>query len=149
MRPVRIRVVKRFPHPPDRAYAWLTDFDDADAQRTGAVVVARRVVERAPGRVVYEGETEVLGRRSWARTEVLLSPPDRWTARVVAGPREGSVTSYRLRPVEGGCEIEVAYDFVLKGKTWLLRLAKPFVARDLRRMWDGYAASMDAELRQA
>ena len=150
MRPVEIRLVRRFPFPRDRAFAWLTDFQDEDAATAGAVVTARRVVERGPKRVVYEGETAVLGSRASSRTEVDLAPPDAWRARVTAGPRVGSTTDYRLVPVEGGggCELTVTYRFVVRpaGRMVALRLLKPLVRRELVRMWDGFSAAMARDL---
>jgi hypothetical protein len=149
--PVRIRVTRRFPFPRDAAYAWLTDFDDADAGRAGAVVEERRVLERGPRRVVYEGVTQVLGRRSLSTTEVALDPPARWRAVVTKGPRTGSETDYELVPTPDGCRLTVDYRFVLQDpkKHFVLRLAKPLVARDLGKMWDGFGAAMDRELRGA
>lgn len=149
MKPVHIRVACSFPHPRDEAYAWLTDFDDGDAERAGAVVELRRVVERAKDRVVYEGETEVLGRRAWARTEVKLAPPDAWRADVTAGPRTGSFTTYRLVPSSSSsCALTVDYHFVFPqaARMLLLRVAKPLVKRELEKMWAGYAAAMRVEL---
>lgn len=149
MGPVRIRVVRRFPFPRDAAYAWLTDFEDADAARAGAVVEMRRVVARSPGRVVYEGETAVLGRRSWSRTDVALQPPDRWHARVTDGPRTGSETRYHLVPAaEGGCALTVDYDFVLQPKARMLalRVLKPLVKRELEKMWDGFEAAIAQDI---
>ena len=146
--PVHIRVVQRFDRPLADAYAWLTDFTEDDAKHAGAVIQTRKVRERGPKRVVYEGETEVLGRRIWGVSEVDLAPPDRWEARVVEGPRKGSRTTYHLVPRGAGCEITVDYRFVLDDprRFLLLRVAKPLVARELRKMWRGFAAAMSREL---
>lgn len=149
-RPIRIRIVQDFPHPPEAAYAWLTDFDDGDTQRTDAVIKARRVVERGPTRVVYEGETEALGRRAWARTEVTLMPPDKWHARVTEGPRTGSETHYRLEALPGGGSraiVEYGFVFVDGSKHLIVRLAAPLLRKSLQQMWAGFARSMDEELR--
>ena len=147
--PVRIVIERSFPVPVEAAYAWLTDFRDDDAEHAdGAVLRARRVIERSDKRVVYEGESEALGRRIGSTTEVDLAPPDAWVGRVVKGPRTGSVTRYRLRPEGTGSRVTVEYDFVLQDglKHVILRLAKARVRRDLARMWDGFAASMTREL---
>jgi hypothetical protein len=151
MEPVHIRVEHSFAPPRDRAYLWLTDFDEGDVERAeGAVLEKRKVLERAKDRVVYEGETAVLGRRTWSVTEVQLTPPDRWEAKVTKGPRTGSFTHYRLVPKGDGCHITVDYHFVLDkpARMLLLRLAKPLVKRDLARMWDGFANAMQRELRE-
>lgn len=146
-RPVSIRLARRLPLPVPDAYAWLTDFQDDDAQRAGAVVARRKVVERSASRIVYEGETEVLGRRNPATTEVLLHPPDAWEARVVAGPRLGSWTTYKLTPDGPGSRLELHYRFLHeKPFTRLaMRLVKPKIRAELERMWDGYEAAMRAD----
>ena len=146
--PVHIRVTRAFPHGRDAAYAWLTDFEDADAQRAGAVVEMRKVIERSKDRIVYEGETSVLGRRTWSTTEVTLSPPDRWEAEVTHGPRKGSFTHYHLVPKGEGCHITVDYHFLLDDpkRMMLLRIAKPLVKRVLVKMWSGFADAMQREL---
>lgn len=147
--PVRVRIVQRFSQPAPQAYAWLTDIQDEDVDHAGAVIKARKVRERAPGRILYEGETEVLGRRTWGLTSVTMAPPDKWEARVVEGPRTGSFTTYDLRPVPDGCELTIDYRFVFDQKKTerLARLLKPLLRMSLKRMWVGYAASMDREAR--
>lgn len=149
MKPVRIQLTRRFPFAPGVAYPWLTDFQDADAVSAGAVVKKRRVTTREAGRVVYEGETEMLGVKAWSVTEVSLSPPSRWHARVIEGPRVGSQTSYELR-ADGasGSVLTVTYDFVLRPKVRMLalRVLRPLVARQLERMWGGFDAEMRKDL---
>jgi hypothetical protein len=145
---VVVRVRKEFPVDLPAAYAWLTDIQDDDVERTDAVLAARKVRERSKDRIVYEGETMVLGRRNWAVTEVHLMPPDRWRARVVEGPRLGSATDYHLAPTARGCEITVTYGFVLidPRRHLLLRIAKPLVRRELVKMWDGFEKDLRREL---
>jgi hypothetical protein len=147
-RPVSIHISREIPLPVTDAYAWLTDFQDDDAERAGAVIVHRKVTVREPGRIVYEGETEVMGRRNPATTEVLLAPPDAWEARVIAGPRTGSWTTYKLTPRAGGSRLDVHYRFVHeKPMTMLLlRLVRGRIRRDLERMWSGYETDMRAEM---
>lgn len=146
--PVHIRVERESPIARDAAYAWLTDFDEGDAERAGTVVEMRRVLERAKDRVVYEGETVMLGRRTRGTTEVTLTPPDRWEAKVTAGPRTGSFTHYHLVPHGAGCHLTVDYHFVLDDarRMLLLRIAKPLVRRELAKMWAGFASAMEREL---
>lgn len=148
--PVQIQVRRTFAHPADAAYAWLTDFRDDDAEIADAVIEKRHVTQRSADRVVYEGETSVLGARAWAITEVRLRPPLRWEARVLDGPRKGSTTDYELAPRPGGCEVTVTYRFVLADpkRHLALRLAKPLVRRQLSKMWDGFARAMDAQLKR-
>lgn len=146
-----IEITRDIPVAVDAAFAWLTDFREEDAQLAGAVVKKREILERGKDRVVYRGETETLGRASWAVTEVTLRPPARWEARVTDGPRTGSVTEYALVPRGAGSQLRVRYQFAfLEPKTrFLFRLAKPLVRRELGRMWDGYVAAMARDLRGA
>lgn len=145
---VKIQIVRRFPVPVDRAYAWLTDFEDDDVQRAGAVIQMRRVIVREPGRVVYEGETAMLGVRAPATTEVTFEPPSRWRARVTHGPRTGSVVEYELTPEAGATRLQVTYHFVIRPafRMVLLRVLRPLVKRELSRMWDGFEAALRQDL---
>lgn len=147
-RPVSIRLVRDMPMAVHQAYAWLTDIQDDDVARAkGAVIRQRKVTHRSATRVVYEGETEVLGRRTPSTTEVTLQPPDAWEARVVAGPRLGSWTTYKLTPHGAGSRLEVHYRFLHEKPVTLLimRLVKGKIRADLERMWEGYEAEMRRE----
>lgn len=145
---VVIRVERRFPVPLAAAFAWLTDYRDDDPKLTGAVQRGRRVLSRSPDKVVYEFELALLGTTSRGTTEVRLFPPDRYEARVVSGHRTGSVYRYALAADGAGCRLSVTYDIVddRAAIRAVLPLVKPLVARELRKMWDGYAASMEREL---
>lgn len=146
--PVHIRIEQEFAHSAAETYAWLTDFDDADDQRAGDVLRSRKVILREPGRIVYEGETEVLGRRIFGRTEIDLHPPNRWEARTVSGPRTGSRTDYVVLSRPGGSLARIDYHFKLQDPTkhMLLSVARILVKRSLKRMWEGFARSMDEEM---
>lgn len=146
--PVIIRIQRKFPHPAKEAYAWLTDFSDDDDARAGAVIQSRRVKERSPTRIVYEGETSVLGVKAWATTEVTLRLPLHWEARVTSGPRTGSRTDYEMVERADGVELTITYRFTFLDpkRQFLVRLLKPLVRRDLVRMWDGFQADMAKEL---
>lgn len=150
-RHVHIRVERAFAAPRDAAFAWLTDFDEGDAERAGAVIEMRKVVERAKDHIVYEGETAMLGRRSWGVTEVTLHPPDRWEAKVTKGPRTGSFTHYHLVPQgTGASHLTIDYHFILDDprRMMLLRILKPLVRRELGKMWAGFAEAMEKDLSQ-
>ncbi|MEA3199310.1 MAG: hypothetical protein QOE90_738 [Thermoplasmata archaeon] len=150
-RPVNVKITREIPMPVPQAFAWLTDFQDDDAQRAGAVVARRKVVERSATRSVYEGETEVLGRRNPATTEVRLHPPDAWEARVVAGPRTGSWTTYKLTPSGTGSRLALHYRFTHEKPMTrvLMRLVKPKIRAELVKMWEGYEADMRREIAKA
>ncbi|MCA1814650.1 MAG: SRPBCC family protein, partial [Halobacteriales archaeon] len=135
------------------AYAWLTDYQDDDPQRAGAIIKARPVVERTRDKVVLQGHLEVLGRTMSGTADVHLFPPDRWEARFrhKDGGLNGSVYLYKLTPTANGCRLDVDYRFRarrLKSKL-RLTLAKPAIRRELDKMWDGFIASMERDLKVA
>lgn len=145
---VTLPYARSFPYPVDVAYAWLTDYQDDDPQRTTAVVKRRPVLLRTRDRVVMEGELEMLGARGVGTVEVALHPPDRWVAEIVKGGGKGSIYEYRLTPIPGGCRLDVRYRVRVRrwGSRIRLLLARPLLRRELHRMWDGFAAAMEREL---
>lgn len=143
---------RTFDAPLPAAYAWLTDYQDDDPQRTTRIVKRRPVVSRSKDVVVLDGEIDVLGQRWKGRAEVHLFPPDRWEARFVRGDgRVGNLYEYRLFP-EGPdrCRIEVAYRIRARRPLNRLRLTlfKPLIRREIHQMWDGFARSMAEDLRR-
>ncbi|HWH07586.1 MAG TPA: SRPBCC family protein [Candidatus Thermoplasmatota archaeon] len=146
---VTIPYTRVLPHPVEEAYAWLTDYQDDDPQRTTAVVKRRPVLSRTKDKVVLEGELEMLGVRGVGTVEVTLLPPDRWVAEIVKGGGKGSVYEYRLTPAAGGgSRLDVRYRVRVRRWSSRLRLllARPLLRRELDRMWDGFAESMAREL---
>lgn len=145
---ITISLTRDLPFPIADAYAWLTDFQDDDADRTHAVAVWRKVLARSEKRIVMEGESEAFGRLVPFTSEIDLAPPDAWVARVVGGPRKGSVTHYKLTPTAAGSRLVVEYQQTHEttfGRT-VMALGKPVLRRNLKRMWDGYEAAMRKDL---
>lgn len=142
---------REFPVPLEQAYAWLTDYQDDDPQRTTAVIKHRPVLERAPDRVLLDGTLEILGRRGRGKAEVRFFPPDRWVATIVEGSGRGSVYEYRLFPSGRGCQLEVQYRIRVRRlrRRLALMLRKRAVWRELDAMWEGFARSMLRELAPA
>ena len=150
VRMVHQRYERDVAHPVDRAYAWLTDYDDDDAQLAGAIIKDRPVLERHPDRVVLRGDLEAVGRRMRGIAEVRLHPPDHWVAHLkdLKG-RTSGVYDYRLEPRPGGSRLIVDYGFVapkLK-HVILFTLGRRRIRRELDLMWDGFFAAMDRDLR--
>lgn len=144
-----IRYRREFDVPLDAAYAWLTDYQDDDPDRTSAVVKKRPVVERGPNRAVLEGELEILGRKSRGRAVVTMHPPDHWVAQFQHGSGQGSVYDYRLTPLgERRCRLDVSYRIhVRRWKRWVgIALARGRIWKELDRMWEGFDQSMRKDL---
>jgi len=147
-----IRYRRTFPFPVGEAYAWLTDYQDDDPARTGAIVKERPVLSRSENQVVLRGVLETLGRRWEGNAVVDLMPPDRWraTTRDARG-RVRSVYDYRLEPADGGRASLLTVDYRFNVRRWRTRLtllvARRAIVKEIDRMWDGFAAAMQRELR--
>lgn len=149
---ITIRYDRRLPVPRDQAYEWLTDYEEDDPDRAGAIIEERRVVEETEDRVVLDGRISTLGRRMEGRAEVELSPPDAWTAHLYdTKDRKGGRYEYRLEPEDGGSRLVVAYHVRaprLRDRL-VLTLAKPWIRREIDAMWDGFVEAMVDELEVA
>lgn len=146
---VHLRYERSLSHGVDEAFDWLTDYDDDDASRAGAIIEDRRVVEASEDRIVLEGQLETLGRRIEGTSVVKLDPPDRWTAHLFDEKgRPAGRYEYGLERQEQGSLLTVDYGFAapkLKHKV-LLWLSKPLIKRELDKMWAGFEEAMAEEL---
>lgn len=88
-----------FDAPLDFCFRWCTDYSPLDARLEGEAYT-RRVLERSPGRVVYEDLAPLGDGWSWARYEVTLRPPDRWHMESLGNQRH-AIGDYRLSPRAG------------------------------------------------
>lgn len=144
---VSLKYVRHFPYPIETAYAWLTDYQDDDPQRAGALVRKRDVVRRSDREVHVDGHLEILGRDYEGKAVIHLYPEEkRWQAVIGRGNWQ---FEYRLTPTgPNACRLDI--DYQMGSRKWAKRLrytlAKPFVRRQLDRMWDGFEASMKREL---
>lgn len=150
---MNIHYERDFPYPVDAAYAWLTDYQDDDHTRAGAIIKRRIVVRREvdkdgrPVEVELEGELETLGQRTGrGRALVKLWPDERrWVAELAGGRW---VYEYRLAPTARGTRLVI--DYRLGSKRWqrraLLTMMKPLIRREIDKMWDGFSAAMEREI---
>lgn len=149
---VPIRFSREFPHPLEQAYAWLTDYRDDDPQRTDAVQVERRVLRVDGDTIRMEGKLNLMGSTGKGEIEVKLIPPYRWRATLLKGAGRGSVYEYRLTPIASDrVRLDVVYNVRVKrlSRRLMLMLLRPFLRRELAKMWAGYARSMETDLGQA
>ena len=150
---VNLHYEREFPYPVDVAYAWLTDYQDDDHQRAGAIIKRRDVVRREvdkDGRAVeyeLEGELETLGLKTGPGRVIVKLEPDRHAWQAIF-PRGSWVYSYRVVPAPRGSKIVIDYRF--GSRRWTRRLAiwvaKPRIRRELDVMWDGFSAAMEREI---
>jgi hypothetical protein len=150
---VNVHYERDFPYPVDVAYAWLTDYQDDDHARAGAIIKRRIVIRKEldeKGRPIefeLEGELETLGQKTGAGRAIVHLFPDerRWVAQLAQGRW---VYEYRLVPTAKGSRILI--DYRLGSKRWqrrfVLTLSKPLIRREIDRMWDGFATAMGKEI---
>jgi len=141
---------REFPVSAARAYAWLTDYQDDDHERAGAIVRKRTVLKREEGLVLLEGHNVTLGTHARGKAEVRLDPAGlRWEARVIEGSARGSVYEYQLSALgPDRCLLVVRYKTRVKrlGRLLVLNVARPAIQREIRQMWDGFEKAMRDEL---
>lgn len=148
--PFTLTVERPLPARAEAAYAWLTDYEPADAERAGAVIAAREVLEEEEDRIVLVERVRSIGIEREVRTIVELDPPHRWQA-TMHGADTGNpdVVTYQLDPIdETRSHLSVTYAYGLDGylekaMVWLL---SPLMKREVRKMWDGFEAAMRREL---
>jgi hypothetical protein len=93
------RIEMEFDVPRDFAFAWCTDYRPDDARRAGDRY-ERRIVERAPNRVVVEDLWWQREGWGWRRSHIALSPPGHWRADSYGSFRDARI-DYRLTPLPG------------------------------------------------
>lgn len=150
---VLLHYEREFPFSVEQAYAWLTDYQDDDHERAGAIIKRRTVVRREmdkEGRPVefeLEGELETLGQSTGTGRAIIRLFPDekRWIAELGAGRW---IYEYRLVPAKKGSRILIDYRFGSKRlrRRVLLTLTKPLIRREIHKMWNGFDAAMKKEL---
>lgn len=152
-RAVVLHYERDFPYPVDAAYAWLTDYQDDDHERAGAIVKARTVVRREhdqDGRLVeveFQGHLETFGQATRGRGVVRLDPDQRrWVATL--GDKGRWVYVYQLIPAARGSRLLIDYRFGSRRlrRRVLLWLMKPFIRREIDKMWDGFSEAMEREM---
>lgn len=146
---VRISYERVFAHPLDETFAWLTDYRDDDAQRAGAIIQDRNVLDRREDEILLEGKLETFGGTRKGRARVELDPPDRWTAHL-QGPKgqPAGRYEYELHEHHEGCRLTVDYHIAaprLRDKI-LLWATRWLTRREIDEMWDGFADAMAEEL---
>lgn len=138
-----------FEQPIDEAFDWLTDYRDDDAERAGAIIQDRNVLERTEEEIVLEGELKTLGRRLQGRARVELETADhRWVAHLEDRKgRPAGRYEYELDEHPDGCRLTVDYHVAaprLRDKL-MLWATRPLARREIDTMWDGFADAMTME----
>lgn len=145
--PQRYHVEETFRAPIGYAFRWCTDYSPRDPAIEKDDYV-RRILARAPGRVVYQD----FGRagRGWFLNQqsVHLDPPTHWHAESVGTYRRWSI-DYRLRKMTDGTT-----RFTFDGVRRATPLAETVPTRaevraNLRELWDRFGRALEKDYRRS
>ncbi len=131
--------------PREFAFAWCTDYTEADRVLQGEVG-ARQILRKGSRAVVYEDLTPTDQGWMWSRQTVTLHPPDRWTAKAVGNYRTWDLV-YSLRELPRG-----RTEFTLRGRRRATPLGgknppKAVLEKELRTMWRNLGTAMEQDYR--
>lgn len=132
--------------PLDFAFRWCTDYTTEDGKLAGDGH-ERRVLHRSARKVVYEDLYDYPYGWFWSRYEVLLRPPDRWTARAEGNYRKWRLV-YTLRR-RGPQATELRF----QGRREPVGLERKnpsqrAMAAELNELWGNYRRAMEADYRR-
>jgi hypothetical protein len=141
----RYEVRAEFRAPLPYVFAWCTDYsvDDARLEKDS---YSRKIVERAPRRVVYEDLYETPKGWTWSRHTVTLRPPRRWHSESVGSHRTWSL-DYELRPLPDG-----RTELTLRGDRRATDVGgknppRAVLERDIRDAWRNFGRELEKDYR--
>lgn len=139
-------VTATFRAPLRYVFAWCTDFQPGD-DRLEKESFTRKIISRAPRRVVYEDLEEGPTGWVWARHDVALRPPTRWHSESVGSHRVASI-DYLLTPLsETRTRLDLRWR---RARTALGRpVSKRAIERATTRSWQNFARALEKDYRKS
>ncbi|MGA8709858.1 MAG: hypothetical protein WB786_01310 [Thermoplasmata archaeon] len=144
--PVTVYEIKRiFRAPLGFAYAWCTDYTEADRMLQGDPG-SRQLVDKTSRTVVYEDLNSTPNGWMWSRQTVTLRPPNRWHAVAVGNYRTWDL-DYTLRELPGG-----RAEFTMRGARRATPLGvknppKAVLEKELHTMWRNLGWALERDYR--
>jgi hypothetical protein len=138
---VTFRVPLRF------AYAWCTDFRESDPKLEGEPY-ERKIVRRSAGRIIYEDVRSAPDGWHWARYDVRLEPPNKWSLLSIGNYRSIRAEYALTRRAEERTQFDM----------WFKREAGPLLGarvsraareREMTRMWRKFAVALEQDYRKS
>ncbi len=134
-----------FAVPREFAFAWCTDYTEADRVLQGEEG-SRQILRKGARTVVYEDLTPTDQGWMWSRQTVTLRPPNRWTAKAIGNYRTWDLF-YSLRQLPNG-----RTEFTLRGRRRATPLGgknppKAVLEKELRTVWRNLGAAMERDYR--
>lgn len=141
------RVTATFGAPLAFVFQWLTDFGPKDAALTGGGF-RRRVVERTPGRIIFEDLSSTKTGWVWLRNIVTLRPPDRWHLEAI-GNRVDARADYTLTSLTlSRTQLVMTYR-TRSGSLGVPVPPKAVLASLLREAWHAYRVALERDYKTA
>lgn len=110
---VQISVSETVAAPPERAFAFVSDFEKAPQYSNYWKSV--KTLNREGNSTTYETVAEAEGRKMTAVTRITTFPNERIDAETIDGDGKGTRMSFTFQPVPGGTQITLQGDVVLPG----------------------------------
>jgi len=138
-------VRRTFQAPLDFAYAWCTDYSEADRVLQGETG-SRQLIRKTSRTVVYEDMDATPHGWMWSRQTVTLRPPDRWHAVAVGNYRTWDL-DYTLRELSGE---RTAFSMRGARRATALGVKNPpkaVLEKELRAMWRNLGRALERDYR--
>lgn len=129
------------------AYAWCTDFRETDPKLEGEPY-ERKILHRGNGRVVYEDVQSHPDGWHWARYDVRLEPPNKWSLLSIGNYR--SIRAEYALTRRG--EERTQFDMWFKREAGPLlgpRLSRAAREREVKRSWRRFALALERDYRKS
>lgn len=129
------------------AYSWCTDFRESDPKLEGESY-ERKIIRRTSASVVYEDLDSKPDGWHWARYDVRLEPPNKWSLLSVGNYRSVRAEYALTRIGEGRTRFDM----------WFKREAGPLLApkvsrrtreRQMTQMWRKFALALERDYRKS
>lgn len=118
--------------PPERVFAYLSDFTNTVEWDPGTVSTTRRTGDGGVG-TVYDNVSEFNGRETELVYEVVRHEPPRLVQLRGDNKTVTAVDTVEVRPLGEGSSVTYTADFTFRG---LARLAVPFLGKAFARLGD-------------
>jgi hypothetical protein len=141
-------IQQTFRAPLPYVYRWLTDYtsEDLAAEKED---YQRKIIEKSRRRVIFEDLTDRKTGWEWYRSDVTLSPPDRWHAELTGNGPTWSL-DYRLSAISPNQTLITIRLRIRRrpGVRGEVIPSKAEAERELRGFWKNFALSLNRDYRK-